>query len=59
MLDYEQRQLQMKNKLSANETTTPVLSARGARRAALSPAPQGSAVRVSTVWIGLSNPQTR
>jgi len=35
MLDYEQRQLQMKNKLSANETTTPVLSARGPRRAAL------------------------
>jgi|CoawatStandDraft_6_1074263.scaffolds.fasta_scaffold01097_4 hypothetical protein len=39
MLDYEQRQLQMKNKLSANETTTPVLSAQGPRRAALGSGP--------------------
>ena len=36
-------------KPSPNETTTPALSARGPRRAALGPAPQGSAVRVSSV----------
>jgi hypothetical protein len=39
MLDYEQCQLRMKNKLSTNETTTPAISARGARRVALGPGP--------------------
>ena len=46
----------LQTKPSPNETTTLTLKARGARRAALSPAPQGSAVRVSTVWIEHSNP---
>ena len=45
-----------RTKPSPNESTTPVLKARGTRRAAHDP---GSPVlcRVSSVWIGLSNPR--
>ena len=46
-------------KPSPNESTTPALKARGPRRAALGPAPQGSAVRVSSVWIEHSNPHQK
>jgi len=49
----------LQKKPSPNESTTPVLSARGARRTVLDPGPLGSAVRVSTVWIGLSNPHQK
>ena len=43
-------------KPSPNETTTPALSARGPRRAALSPGPGGMAYSPLLIWIGLSNP---
>ena len=46
-------------KPSPNETTTPALSARGPRRAALGSGPWGLALRLSSVWIGLSNPRVR
>jgi hypothetical protein len=46
-------------KPSPNGPTTPALSARGARRAALGSGSLGSAVRVSMVWIEHSNPHKK
>ena len=46
-------------KPSPNETTTPALSARGPRRAALGSGPGCVAFRPSLIWIGLSNPRVK
>ena len=49
----------LQTKPSPNETTTPVLKAGGPRHGPLGPGLPGCvALRVSTVWIGLSNPRS-